>query len=323
MNYIIFDLEWNQSPDGKEHEIPLLPFEIIEIGAIKVNENQEILDEFHTIICPKHYTKLDENVKQVVQLTDEELQNGISFPEAASSFLEWCGPQPIFCTWGSMDLVELQRNLKFYHFPALSVKPFFYYDVQKLFAIFFDDEKRTRALSFAAEFFNLQEEGAFHSALADARYTAKIFQKFDLKKTKRYMEIDYFSPPKTKEDELYISFSSYAKYISRIYKTKEALLHSRSVRDAACCICQAPTSRKIDWFSNNSKSYYGLFQCKKHGYLKGKLRVKKDDRNHYFAVKTVKIISKEEALHLKKQKEELHAKKEQRANKLSANRNYS
>ena len=40
---IVFDLEWNQCPDGKAHENPALPFEIVEIGAVKLNsEKKEI-----------------------------------------------------------------------------------------------------------------------------------------------------------------------------------------------------------------------------------------------------------------------------------------
>ena len=35
MNYIVFDLEWNQSSSGEEPETALMPFEIIEIGAVK------------------------------------------------------------------------------------------------------------------------------------------------------------------------------------------------------------------------------------------------------------------------------------------------
>ena len=44
MNYIVFDLEWNQSPGGKRWSNSRLPFEIIEIGAIKLNEEKEIVD---------------------------------------------------------------------------------------------------------------------------------------------------------------------------------------------------------------------------------------------------------------------------------------
>ena len=42
MNYIVFDLEWNQCPYGKEKENKKLPFEIIEIGAVKLDENRNI-----------------------------------------------------------------------------------------------------------------------------------------------------------------------------------------------------------------------------------------------------------------------------------------
>ena len=52
MNYVVFDLEWNQCPYGKEKEIKRLPFEIIEIGAVKLNKDREYVDRFHRIIKP-------------------------------------------------------------------------------------------------------------------------------------------------------------------------------------------------------------------------------------------------------------------------------
>ena len=38
-NYIIFDLEWNQCTEGKENSIEHFPFEIIEIGGVKMDED--------------------------------------------------------------------------------------------------------------------------------------------------------------------------------------------------------------------------------------------------------------------------------------------
>ena len=52
MNYIVFDLEWNQCPYGKERENDKLPFEIIEIGAVKLNEQFEIIDNFQCLVQP-------------------------------------------------------------------------------------------------------------------------------------------------------------------------------------------------------------------------------------------------------------------------------
>ena len=39
MNFIVLDLEWNQCPTGKSDTIGQLPFEIIEIGAIKLTKH--------------------------------------------------------------------------------------------------------------------------------------------------------------------------------------------------------------------------------------------------------------------------------------------
>ena len=38
MNLIVIDLEWNQSSTGSEPEVSEIPFEIIEIGAVKYGE---------------------------------------------------------------------------------------------------------------------------------------------------------------------------------------------------------------------------------------------------------------------------------------------
>lgn len=42
MNYIVMDLEWNQSAKGKQFSEDHFPFEIIQIGAAKVNEKLDI-----------------------------------------------------------------------------------------------------------------------------------------------------------------------------------------------------------------------------------------------------------------------------------------
>ena len=53
MNYVIMDLEWNQSNTGLEKDAKLLPFEIIEIGAIKLNSDKKMIDEFSELVKPQ------------------------------------------------------------------------------------------------------------------------------------------------------------------------------------------------------------------------------------------------------------------------------
>lgn len=309
------DLEWNQCSKGKRKEVGEIPFEIIEIGAVKLNEKFEIIGDFSEKIKPQIYKKIDPYVGEIISITMEDLQNCRKFSEVIEDFLLWCGEDFVFCTWGTMDLTELQRNMDYYKMKVISEKPFFYYDVQKLFEVFFDEEKSTRNLAFAVDYFHLEQREEFHTAINDARYTALIMKKFDPKKIKKYKEIDYFHYPKTPEDEMDISFASYSKFISMGYKGKEALMNAKNVKEVKCCVCNKKTTKKIDWFTNNSKNYYGLFLCKEHGFIKGKVRVKRGIGEEYFAVKTVKIISKEEANQLSKQKADIRARRIQKNRK--------
>ena len=54
MDYIILDLEWNQGSEehsGKKG----LQFEIIEIGAVRLNPDKVIVGEFSQLIKPQVY----------------------------------------------------------------------------------------------------------------------------------------------------------------------------------------------------------------------------------------------------------------------------
>ena len=111
MNYIVLDLEWNQSADGKAYTNSRIPFEIIQIGAVKLDENFSEISQFDRYIRPAVYTKLHDKVQEILNVTIEELTCiGHDFTYVANDFIRWCGDDYIFCTWGQTDLTELQRD---------------------------------------------------------------------------------------------------------------------------------------------------------------------------------------------------------------------
>ena len=57
-NLIVLDLEWNQSNIKEEAKTAELPFEIIEIGAIKCNEERVMVGEFSELIKPAVYHEM-------------------------------------------------------------------------------------------------------------------------------------------------------------------------------------------------------------------------------------------------------------------------
>ena len=74
MNYIVLDLEWNQGTAKKYPEKPELPFEIVEIGAIKLNEACEPIDTFHAIIKPTVYLEMNSHIEQITHVSIDRLR---------------------------------------------------------------------------------------------------------------------------------------------------------------------------------------------------------------------------------------------------------
>ena len=76
MNYVVVDFEWNQACYGKGSENRKIPFEIIEIGAVKLDENLKEIDRFSRTIRPKVYKKLHYITRDLTGITQEELCPG-------------------------------------------------------------------------------------------------------------------------------------------------------------------------------------------------------------------------------------------------------
>ena len=66
-------------------------------------------------------------------------------------FFAWCGEDYRFCTWGDLDLTELQRNLEYFGLDNPIPWPVYFYDVQKLYRLQYGQKKEGKALETAIE----------------------------------------------------------------------------------------------------------------------------------------------------------------------------
>ena len=316
MDYIIFDLEWNQSMPSKEEEKNKdLPIEIVEIGAVKLNSNREMISEFSELIKPQVYRELNSITKRLIHIQMEELEKGKPFVEVMERFLEWCGDDYIFCTWGNLDLLELQRNMKFYNMETLSNGPIKFYDIQKLFSVAYEDGKSRRTLEYAIDMMGVKKDIPFHRAFSDAYYTARIFDMIEDPDVMELYSYDAYCIPQSRDDEIYVVFKDYAKQITRGFLTKAEIFEDKETTSIYCYHCDRKLRKKIKWFSLNKKIYHALAKCPKHGYVKSKLRVRKTEDGLFYGVKTDKCVSAEDAalVHDKLEKFKL-AKKEKKIN---------
>ncbi len=316
MNYIVLDLEWNQ---GSEEETHPLSFEIVEIGAVKLNDRMEQTDEFHGLVRPQVYHEMHKVTEELIQLDMETLQEGEIFPEVAGRFLAWCGGDSfLFCTWGTQDLTELQRNMKYYGMEPLSGGPIPYLDVQKLFSIAYEDRKTRRTLEFAVDYLHIEKDVPFHRAYGDAYYTGRVLARCNDPEVLKNVSYDVYHPPVRREEEIKVQFDTYCKYISRQFEDRDEAFRDREVTSSKCYLCHCNIRKKIKWFSNNGKQYYCLAYCDKHGYLKGKIRVRKTDDDKVYIVKTTKFITEEQAMEIEQRRE--HVREMRRRHRASVRR---
>lgn len=320
MNYIIFDLEWNQSPWGKEKENKELPFEIVEIGAVMLNEDRRQIGEFHQYVSPVVYRELHRVTKDIIKLTIQELDKGMKFQEAAEKFFDWCGQKGryTFCTWGSMDLTELQRNCNYFHVEHDFEKPLIYYDIQKLYSICYDDGKSRVALETAVDELKLKKDVSFHSAFHDALYTAQVFEKLDFNKVSVFTSVDTYRIPRNRKEEYTLDYGTYSKYISRGFRERDDVMKDGNVLSSICNICQKNAKKKIRWFSSNQKMYYCLAVCPQHGYIKGKIKIKKTDDDFYYVTKIIKATDENGAMSIRQRQQQARIKRREKRHREKA-----
>lgn len=311
MKYIVFDLEWNQSPSGKEDSVDRLPFEIIEIGAVKLDDSFQELGQFHRLVQPQVYRKMHYKISEVTHMDMEQLRHeGESFCAVMEDFLEWCGVEEhIFCTWGSMDLTELQRNMVYHGLEIPFSMPLFYYDIQKLYCLQYGDGKSKISLDLAVQLQHMEQDRPFHRALDDAFYTGRIFSALDIETYGAYLSVDYYRLPSSKGEEFVLRFPEYFKFVFREFEIREDIMRDKAITDMVCVQCNRMLRKKIRWFLYGNKSYLCIGICPEHGYMRGKIRIKRSENENYYAVKTIRIAGEGDVQLLTQRKEDIRRRR--------------
>ena len=111
-------MEWNQPWPGSPSSKKVLPVtirgEIIQIGAVRVTEDQAVADEFQTMIKPKYYRHLNRRVSKLTGIKESQLRDeGVPFPEAIENFRNWCGEAAINSRSISLFFLELSDLINF------------------------------------------------------------------------------------------------------------------------------------------------------------------------------------------------------------------
>lgn len=310
MDYIIFDLEWNQCPAGPDYENPRIPFEIIEIGAVKLNDSFELIDEFSSIIKPRIYRHLHHHIRKMLNYDESYLQTGRPFEMVCKDFMRWCGSDYIFGIWGTGDLIQLQKNMDYYYMNPFK-EPFKYYNIQSIFADYYPELGPCK-LERAVAAMELPITDAFHTAIYDARYTAAVFQHLSKKHLNDQYSYDYYHEPKDRDSEIISFHRTYLEHITRAFNQRSDIMEDKEISSFRCYKCRHKITKKIKWFSYNQSTFVSVGRCWYHGYQKGIIKIKPTNDGKLFAIKRVIPITKSEVDTIRNRQTELRERRREK-----------
>ncbi|WP_235945965.1 3'-5' exonuclease [Saccharibacillus alkalitolerans] len=189
MNYIVLDIEFNGRKFASPH-----PMEVIEIGAVRLDESLRDTDTFAAFIKPVYFAKLNSFIKKKTGIPQESIDGAARFPKVIGDFREWLDAKPgpvTFVVWGGEDIKRIVQDVRMHKLDETYWTQTPSLDLLKGF-LQTQGLKNDVSVEGALEMLGIEASGAAHRALDDAKMTADIFraayEKLDLTLAKEYKD---------------------------------------------------------------------------------------------------------------------------------------
>ncbi|MBQ6815887.1 MAG: exonuclease domain-containing protein [Clostridia bacterium] len=251
MNYIILDLEWDNAYSKVKKGFAN---QIIQIGAVKLNNNFETIDRFEVLVKSAISKKLTKRFSELTGITNEDMLSGIPFKQAVEQYNNWVGDNTITVTWSNSDLYVIMENAKLFA-DGETLKIEKYVDLQRFVQAELNKKglnlQNQIALSAAAEAYGIStKKFDLHTALDDSLVTARLLKKSYNENFNTYLK-DATNPEFYKK----LAFKNY--YISKI--------NDKNIDTAQlefnCDKCGTKAKRLKKW-SYKNHWFTSEFECK-------------------------------------------------------------
>ena len=257
MNIIILDLEWDSAYSVKNQKFIN---QIIQIGAVKLDGDCNIVDTFSVTVKSALSKKLTRRFIELTGITSEEMRNGVPLVDAVESYNSWAGKDTLTMTWSTSDLYTIIENCRFLLTPATRFHIEKYADLQsyvqnEMRSVGFELKSQI-SLSNAAELLGISAEGLeLHNAKDDCLLSVALLKRFySSEKMQNYIK-DAANPEFFRR----LSFKSYT--LSNIKDDKIKPEHLVFICDKCNNTAKCVTGWKYrnGWFSAN----FRCSECKR------------------------------------------------------------
>ena len=268
MTYIVLDLEWNQPISYQSSAYrkvgDRLIFEMIQIGAVKLDADLNPGEAISIPIAPTHYIRIHPRIRRMTGLDSEKLAGAPAFREALEHFVSWCGEDYTLLTWGIDDVSVLYQNIHFFHCEDISLPPLC--DIQRLFSNVHQLKDRS-GLKAAMEMLNIvpDDSMSFHNALNDAWYTALVFKTLpDPDAVLNY--------PQQPKDLIHTRRVHREKTPAESFDTVREALESETAIHPVCPRCGRVLALDGEYIKQSADRFVAVAKCKNHGRVLIRLR---------------------------------------------------
>lgn len=171
-NFIVYDLEatcWRQRRSWQ--------VEVIEIGAVKLSESLEIVDEFSAFVRPILHPEISEFCTRLTSITQDDIEDASEFHEVIREFEAWLDPtgtRTVLLSWGEFDKRQLLTDARLHR---LELPWLNYHACLQMHFSRWKGSKNQIGLISALELEGLTYLGTQHRAIEDARNMARLFQR--------------------------------------------------------------------------------------------------------------------------------------------------
>lgn len=149
--------------------------ETIEVGAVMVYVNGEIIGEFSEFVRPIKKPLLTDFCKELTSIKQSDVDNADYFPAVWEKFCNWIdsfGTNIVFCSWGYYDKNQLVNDCELYN---LSYDyDWFNRHISLKHQFVQITGKRKCGMANALRILNIPLVGTHHRGIDDARNIAKI-----------------------------------------------------------------------------------------------------------------------------------------------------
>lgn len=177
MNKIFIDLEMHPIPRNLTEEREICTQEIIEIGAVKLNEQNKEIDSFCEFVRPKYVTKIYAKFRKLTGITTEDIQEASEIEDVLRRFIAWCGEDYEIYSWSDSDIWQFLNETRLKGLDQMEGLSYMYNhwrDFQQEFCELLHLQK-VMNLGRAVSLAGLDFSGREHDGLADARTTSLLY----------------------------------------------------------------------------------------------------------------------------------------------------